>query len=61
MIPLDDTSDEEEGSEGEDGSGESEAEDAESDIEIEGASELLPSEDEADPPAPVQRKRRKAR
>ncbi|KAH6650566.1 NUC091 domain-containing protein [Chaetomium tenue] len=61
MIPLDDSSDEEEeGSEEEDGSeAGSGEEDAESDLDIEGASDVLPSEDEADPP--VQKKRRKAR
>ncbi|KAK3300546.1 NUC091 domain-containing protein [Chaetomium fimeti] len=61
MIPLDDSSDEEEeGSEDDDGSeAGSGGEDAESDLDIEGASDVLPSEDEADPP--VQKKRRKAR
>ena len=60
MIPLDDSSDEEEeeGSD-EEGSEESGEEDAESDIDIEGASDILPSEDEAE--VPVQKKRRKAR
>ncbi|KAK4032816.1 NUC091 domain-containing protein [Parachaetomium inaequale] len=60
MIPLDDSSDEEnEGSEDEDGSEEGGEEDAESDLDIEGASDILPSEDESE--APVQKKRRKAR
>ncbi len=61
MIPLDDSSDEEDEEEGseEEGSEESGEEDAESDIDIEGASDILPSDDE--PEAPVQKKRRKAR
>ncbi|KAH6619288.1 NUC091 domain-containing protein [Chaetomium sp. MPI-SDFR-AT-0129] len=62
MIPLGDSSDEEdeEDSEDEQGSGEDDDEaDDESDLDIEGASDVLPSEDESDPP--VQKKRRKAR
>lgn len=61
MIPLEDSSDEEK-AEDEDGDSESEinAEDvAESDIEIEGASELIDSEEEAPPPIP--KKKRKVR
>lgn len=64
MIPLDDLSDEdgleesgdedglEEGSEGEDG-------ESASDLDIDGASDILPSDDEPEPPA--SKKRRKAR
>ncbi|KAK4129192.1 NGP1NT-domain-containing protein [Parathielavia appendiculata] len=61
MIPLGDSSDEdEEGSGDEDGSDEGGAEeDAESDVDIEGASDILASEDESEPP--VQKKRKKAR
>ena len=64
MIPLDDSSDEEnEGSDDEGAEEGSDEEDgdqaAESDVDIEGASDILPSEDEAE--APVQKKRRKAR
>ncbi|KAK4245055.1 NUC091 domain-containing protein [Corynascus novoguineensis] len=60
MIPLDGSSDEEEdGSEDEDDSEEGGEEDAESDLDIEGASDILPSEDESEPPA--QKKRKKAR
>jgi nuclear GTP-binding protein len=62
MIPLGDSSDEEdeEGSGDEKGSenGGSE-EDAESDVDIEGASDILPSEEESERPA--QKKRKKAR
>jgi nuclear GTP-binding protein len=65
MIPLGDSSDEdedEEGSEDEDGSddGSEEADvGIESDADIEGASDVLPSEDESEPPVP--KKRKKAR
>jgi nuclear GTP-binding protein len=65
MIPLGDTSDEEdeegeEGSGDEDGSEEEGAEEgAESDVDVEGASDILPSDDEAERPA--QKKRKKAR
>ncbi|KAK4098638.1 NGP1NT-domain-containing protein [Parathielavia hyrcaniae] len=62
MIPLGNSSDEEdeESSGDEDGSRESGAEEeAESDVDVEGASDILPSEDESEPP--VQKKRKKAR
>ncbi|KAK4241542.1 NUC091 domain-containing protein [Achaetomium macrosporum] len=65
MIPLGDSSDEEEEEEGsedgdgsDDGSVEEDGEE-ESDVDIEGASDVLPSEDESEPPAP--KKRKKAR
>lgn len=66
MIPIGDSSDEEEGEEAdsedddnsEEGSEDSEVEES-SDLDIEGASDILPSEEESEPPAP--KKRRKAR
>ncbi|KAK4447598.1 NUC091 domain-containing protein [Podospora aff. communis PSN243] len=64
MIPLEDSSDEEVENEGDDSSSEDEAEDDDaesSEIEIEGASELIDSADEADEAPPVSKKRRKAR
>ncbi|AEO53648.1 hypothetical protein MYCTH_2295275 [Thermothelomyces thermophilus ATCC 42464] len=64
MIPLDGSSEEEEeeeeeGSQDEEDSEEDDEEDADSDVDIEGASDILPSEDESGPPA--QKKRKKAR
>ncbi|KAK4193268.1 putative nucleolar GTP-binding protein [Podospora australis] len=56
MIPLDESSDEEEGSEDEDDAGEAEEDEV---SEIEGASELVESEAEPDPP--VSKRRRKAK
>ncbi|KAK4152535.1 NUC091 domain-containing protein [Chaetomidium leptoderma] len=62
MIPLDDSSDEEDGEEASGDEDDPEVageQDVESDIDIEGASDILPSDDESEPPA--QKKRRKAK